>query len=73
MPNRYDEFVDEEMVDSVCKIVDKCLNPVEIEKVYKHCEVRLYEAHDPRALHGDDVDELQEHEDFERADEYYGG
>tara|TARA_B100000287_G_scaffold292544_1_gene275871 strand:- start:3372 stop:3542 length:171 start_codon:yes stop_codon:yes gene_type:complete len=54
MANRYDEFVDEEMVDSVCKIVDKCLNPLEIEKVYKHCEVRLYEAHDPRALYGDD-------------------
>ncbi len=56
MVNRYDEFVDEEMVDSVCKIVDKCLNPVEIEAVYKHCEYRLYEAHDPRAMYRDDYE-----------------
>ena len=56
MANRYDEFVDGEIVESICNIIDKSLNPVEIEAVYKHCEYRLYEAHDPRAMYGDDYE-----------------
>ena len=51
MVTRQDEFVDGEMVDSICKIIDKSLNPVELEKVYKHCEYRLYEIHDPRPMY----------------------
>ena len=53
MTSRYEEFVDKEMVQSICKLLDKSLNPLELEAVYKHCEYRLYELHDPRAINGD--------------------
>jgi len=51
------------------KMARRFLDPVEIESLISILEVDLYELAYPR----DDVDELQEHEDFERADEYYGG
>ena len=62
-----------EMVDNnammFVKMARRFLDPVEIESLISILEVDLYEL----ANRGDDVDELQEHEDFERADEYYGG
>jgi len=51
------------------KMARRFLDPVEIESLISILEVDLYEL----ANRGDDVDEPQEHEDFERADEYYGG
>ena len=50
----------------IISLAKDLLDPVEIETVIKFLEVELYELATPR----DDVDELQEHEDFERADEY---
>ena len=62
-----------EMVDNnammFVRMARRFLDPVEIESLISILEVDLYEL----ANRGDDVDELQEHEDFERADEYYGG
>mgnify|MGYP003147131029 FL=1 len=62
-----------EMVDNnammFVKMARRFLDPVEIESLISILEVDLYELANRR----DDVGELQEHEDFERADEYYGG
>ena len=62
-----------EMVDNnammFVRMARRFLDPVEIESLISILEVDLYELTNL----GDDVDELQEHEDFERADEYYGG
>ena len=51
------------------KMARRFLELGEIESLISILEVDLYELTNL----GDDVDELQEHEDFERADEYYGG
>ena len=54
----------------IISLAKDLLDPVEIETVIKFLEVELYELSNPNC---GDVDELQENEDFERADEYYGG
>jgi len=61
--------MDDSNVTLLVKMARRFLDPVEIESLISILEVDLYELATPR----DDVDELQEHEDFERADEYYGG
>ena len=53
----------------IISLAKDLLDPVEIETVIKFLEVELYELSNPNC---GDVDELQENEDFERADEYYG-
>lgn len=54
----------------IISLAKDLLDPVEIETVIKFLEVELYELSNSNC---GDVDELQENEDFERADEYYGG
>ena len=54
----------------IISLAKDLLYPVEIETVIKFLEVELYELSNSNC---GDVDELQENEDFERADEYYGG
>lgn len=61
--------MEDSKVTLLVKMARRFLEPVEIETLIRILEVDLYELAYPR----DDVDELQEHEDFERADEYYGG
>jgi hypothetical protein len=61
--------MDDSNVTMLAKMARRFLDPVEIESLISILEVDLYELATPR----DGVDELQEHEDFERADEYYGG
>ena len=60
--------MDDSNVTLLVKMARRFLDPVEIESLISILEVDLYELANPR----DDVDEQQEHEDFERADEYYG-
>jgi len=55
-------------VNLFVKLIQRFLDPVEIGDLVTYLEQMLYDLSNPR----DDVDELQEHEDFERADEYYG-
>ena len=61
--------IDDSNVMMFVKMARRFLELGEIESLISILEVDLYELTNL----GDDVDELQEHEDFERADEYYGG
>ena len=56
-------------VNLFVKLIQRFLDPVEIGDLVTYLEQMLFDLSNPAG----DVDELQENEDFERADEYYGG
>jgi len=61
--------MNDDNVSLFIKQIQRHLTVVEIGDLVTYLEQMLYDLSNPQ----DDVDELQEHEDFERADEYYGG
>ena len=62
-------YVNDDNVSLFIKQIQRHLTVVEIGDLVTYLEQMLYDLNNRDG----DVDELQEHEDFERADEYYGG
>jgi len=62
-------YVNDDNVSLFIKQIQRHLTVVEIGDLVTYLEQMLYDLNNRDG----DVDELQENEDFERADEYYGG
>ena len=61
--------INDDNVSLFIKQIQRHLTVVEIGDLVTYLEQMLYDLNNRDG----DVDELQENEDFERADEYYGG
>ena len=62
-------YVNDDNVSLFIKQIQRHLTVPEIGDLVTYLEQMLYDLNNRDG----DVDELQENEDFERADEYYGG